>query len=91
MPPISISQYIIATSCLTTDLLKDSQDMDITPPLGAAHPTLLFADDTLLITERAAHMEKLLELVIEHSRPYNLTLNKAKCQLLVTNDVGSRL
>ena len=34
-------------------------------------------------------MEKLLALVIQHSLPYNLTLNTAKCQLLVTNDVGS--
>ena len=36
-------------------------------------------------------MERLLALVIEHSKPYNLSLNPGKCQLLVTNDVGSRV
>ena len=36
-------------------------------------------------------MTYLLKLVIDHSQPYNLMLNKAKCQLLVTNDVGSQV
>ena len=36
-------------------------------------------------------MEQFLKLMIEHSIPYNLTLNKDKCQFLVTNDVGSRV
>ena len=49
------------------------------------------ADDTLLISDKATHMEQLLGLIITHSTPYNLTLNKGKCQLLVANDVGSRV
>ena len=88
--PLSPYLYIIATSCQMTDLLRDIQDLDTEPPTGARYPTLLFADDTLLLTDKAAHMEQLLQLMIEHSIPYNLTLNKDKCQLLVTNDVGSR-
>ena len=89
--PLSPYLYIIATSCQMTDLLKDFDKLDIELPTGARYPTLLFADDTLLFTEKAAHMEHLLRLVIEHSSPYNLVLNKGKCQLLVTNDVGSRV
>ena len=89
--PLSPYLYIIATSCQMTDLLKDLRNTEIQPPTGATYPVLLFADDTLLITEKAAHMEQLLGLIIEHSTPYNLTLNKGKCQLLVTNDVGSRV
>ena len=64
------------------------KNLDIEPPTGARYPTLLFADDTLLFSAKAAHMEHLLSLVIEHS---TLTLNKGKCQLLVTHDVGSRV
>ena len=89
--PLSPYLYTIATSCQMTDLLKDFDNLDIEPPTGARYPTLLFADDTLLFSEKAAHMEHLLRLVIEHSTPYNLALNKGKCQLLVTNDVGSRV
>ena len=89
--PLSPYLYIIATACQMTDLLRDFQNLDIEPPTGARYPTLLFADDTLLLAEKAAHMEHLLRLVIEHSTPYNLALNKEKCQLLVTNDLGSRV
>ena len=89
--PLSPYLYIIATSCQMTDLLRDIQDLEIELPRGARYPTLLFADDTLLLANKAAHMEQLLKLMIEHSIPYNLTLNKEKCQLLVTNDVGSRV
>ena len=89
--PLSPYLYIIATSCQMTDLLKDFEKLDIEPPTGASHPALLSADDTLLFSEKPAHMEHLLRLVIEHSTPYNLALNKGKCQLLVTNDVGSRV
>ena len=77
--PLSPYLYIVATSCQMTDLLKDFGNLDIEPPTGARFPTLLFADDTLLFSEKAAHMERLLRLVIEHSTPYNLTLNKGKC------------
>ena len=89
--PLSPYLYIIATSCLMTDLLKDINYEDIPTPQGATYPTLLFADDTLLMTDTAAQMEQLLALVIQHSTPYNLNLNKTKCQLLVTNDNGSQV
>ena len=36
-------------------------------------------------------MTKLLELIINHSDTYNLKLNRAKCQLLVTNDQGKQV
>ena len=36
-------------------------------------------------------MTALLNLVIEHSKPYNLALNAAKCQLLVTNGPGNQV
>ena len=60
-------------------------------PPGACHPALLFADDTLLMSNTAAKMTKLLELIINHNNTYNLKLNRAKCQLLVTNDNGDRV
>ena len=89
--PLSPYLYIIATSCQMTDLLKDFDKLNIEPPTGARYPTLLFADDTLRFSQKGTHMEYLLRLVTEHSAPYNLTLNNEKCQLLVTNDVGSRV
>ena len=86
--PLSPYLYIIATSCLMEDLLVDYHKEDITPPEGATYPTLLFADDTLLLTSTAEQMTTLLRLTINHSEPYNLDLNKEKCQLLVTNGWG---
>ena len=41
----------------------------------------------LQISNSATKMTKLLGLVISHSQPYNLHLNRDKCQLLVTNDL----
>ena len=86
--PLSPYLYIISTSCLMLDLLKDLEREEIEPPPGTIHPTLFFADDTLLLSETAPQMTKILDLVISHSKHYNLTLNTAKCQLLVTNDPG---
>ena len=86
--PLSPYLYIIATSCLMEDLLKDYWRTDITPPEGTIYPTLLFADDTLLLTNTAEQMTQLLALTINHSEPYNLKLNKDKCQLLITNGWG---
>ena len=86
--PLSPYLYIISTSCLMLDLLKDLGKENLNPPLGTEYPTLLFADDTLLLSDTAHQMTKLLELVIHHSNQYNLALNKAKCQLLITNDPG---
>ena len=89
--PLSPYLYIIATSCLMTDLLRDLGGEEFAPPLGTQFPALLFADDTLLLTDTAPQMTTLLRLVIEHSQPYNLALNTAKCQLLVTNDPGTNI
>ena len=86
--PLSPYLYIIATSCLMEDLLADYRRTDIIPPEGATYPTLLFADDTLLLTSTAEQMTTLLALTINHSDPYNLQLNKDKCQLLITNGWG---
>ena len=90
--PLSPYLYIIAPSCLMTDVLKDwENEPENAPPPGASHPALLFADDTLLLTDTATKMTRLLELIINHSDTYNLKLNRAKCQLLVTNDRGTRV
>ena len=67
--PLSLYLYIIATSCLMMNLLKDYEQGNVTLPTGATHPTLLFADDALLLTKAAAQMDKLLALVLEHSIP----------------------
>ena len=72
------------------DLEQDLRRTDYTLPEGAPVPTLLFADDTLLLAANATDTTTLLNLVIEHSEPYNLGLNQNKCQLLVTNDQGGR-
>ena len=88
--PFSPYLYIIATSCLMTDVLQDWEKVpDNALPPGATHPTFLFADDTLLIADAAGKMTRFLELIINHSDTYNLKLNRAKCQLLVTNDQGT--
>ena len=87
--PLSPYLYILATSCLVTDMLEDYQPPNQPFPPEDAKPILLFADDALLLTKKAARMNQLLALIIEHSANYNLQLNKEKCQLLVTNDVGS--
>ena len=69
------------------DLLKDYNRLHYTYPAEATYPVLLFADDTLLLTSTAEQMTQLLGLTIAHSQPYNLALNKEKCQLLITNDI----
>ena len=86
--PLSPYLYIIATSCLMQDFLSDYNHQINMPPDGTIYPTLLFADDTLLLTKTAKHMTDTLALIINHSHNYNLELNKDKCQLLVTNDLG---
>ena len=68
--------YIIATSCLMEDLLTDYRKRDITPREGTTFPALLFADDTLLSMSTAEQMTTLPRLMINHSKPYNLKLNK---------------
>ena len=70
------------------DMLADYTQHNYNLPIGTSYPTLLFADDTMLLTNTKEHKRTLLGLVIEHSKPYNLALNKTKCQLLVTNDPG---
>ena len=45
--------YILANSCLMLDLLKVLDGHGMTPPQGTAYPILLFADDTLLLTDTA--------------------------------------
>ena len=58
--PLLPSLYIIATSCLMMDLLQDwEKETDPELPPGACYPALLFADDTLLITNTAAKMTRL--------------------------------
>ena len=36
--------------------------------------------EDLTVTEEHTQMKRLLHLVIEHSKPYNLSLNKEICQ-----------
>ena len=86
--PLSPYLYIIATSCLMKDFLQDYQNQIQVIPEGLQYPTLLFADDTLLMTSTARQMTDTLGLIIAHSNNCNLSLNKEKCQLLVTNDLG---
>ena len=59
--------------------------------MGATYPTLLFADNTMLMTQTAIQIKKLLGLVIEHCQPFNPQLYKDKCQLQVTDDVGCQV
>ena len=89
--PLSPYLYIIATSCLMYDLIRDYKQLEHPPPQGSTYPALLFADDTLLLSDTAAQREELLAMVIVHSAQYNLQLNTAKCQLLVTNDPGPNI
>ena len=86
--PLSPYLYIIATSCLMQDFLTDYNKQIHELPEGTQSPTLLFADDTLLLTKTAKQMTDTLALIIDHSDTYNLSLNKEKCQLLVTNDLN---
>ena len=86
--PLSPYLYIIATSCLMQDFLTDYHLKINDTPNGTIYPTLLFADDTLLLTNKAKQMTDTLDLIIAHSHNYNLQLNNEKCQLLVTNDLG---
>ena len=74
--------YIIAISCLMMDMLRWETDHLL--PLGAHHQALLFVVDTLLLSNNAAKMTRLLHLVIEHSKEHNLNLDRDKCNLLVT-------
>ena len=64
--PLSPYLYIIVTTCLMRDLLKDwSETTNNDLPSGATYPALLFADDALLLADAATKMTELLSLVIK--------------------------
>ena len=65
--PLSPYLYIVATSCLMNDFLIDYQKKIDHIPEGLKYPTLLFADDTLLLSETAKQMTDTLGLIIAHS------------------------
>ena len=59
-------------------------------PRGLRAPSLLYADDTLLMATRPTDPAKLLTIVENHSSTHNLVLNREKCKLLITNYNGAR-
>ena len=61
--PLSPYLYIIATSCLMTDVQKDwDKEPENQLPPRACCPTPLFADDTVLMSNTAAKMTRFLDL-----------------------------
>ena len=49
---------------------------------GMEYDEVLYADDTICISESEAAMEKMLKAIVTEGAKYGMKLNKAKCELL---------
>ena len=59
---------------------KDRQDMAAHRVIGTNFDEVLFADDTICISESAEALTRLLHSIEEEGEKYGLTLNKDTCE-----------
>ena len=88
--PLCPLPFIAVTSMMFRDIQRETPTHFFLPR-GLRVPTLLYADDTLLMATRPTDLTKLLHKVEHHSQTHNLKLNRGKCKLLVTNDHGTKI
>ena len=88
--PLSPYLFIIIMSCLFLDIHKhDALNMAPFRVQGMQHDQVLYADDTICISEDDEAMERLLAAIETQGKEYGLRLNKHKCEYIIFGDTRS--
>ena len=83
--PLSPYLFILLMSTLTEDALKEAGSTDSVAPKDAGTPLLLYADDTMIISNTASKINKMLAAIQKHSDRHGLKLNMRKCDVIAMN------
>ena len=87
--PMSPYLFLIAMTTLFSDVKKDNDEVrGLTASnriSGATFDELLYADDTILISESKEAVQKYLHQIEKESKKYGMNLNKTKCEVLTIN------
>ena len=67
------------------DFQKQDLKFDINK-LQTAYNEILYADDTILITENSEDMEKLLQTIEKEGEKYGMKLNQEKCEMVARSE-----
>ena len=84
--PLSPYLFILATTVIYDDIRNRTQMnvcMDRVP--GVPEDVLLYADDTVIISENAAAITLILGEIEKEAKKYGLALNKGKCVYIKQN------
>jgi len=74
--------FILTQQVIIQDALQEAQLSRWDYPATLTRPVLLYADDTVLITDRATPMQRLLLAIEKHAAKTGLFLNPDKCEIL---------
>ena len=81
--PLSPNLFIILMTVLFGDIHKgDGHGLKQHRVRGAGFDEVLYADDTIFISQNADAMNRLLAAIEEEGELYGMRLNKNKCELL---------
>ena len=81
--PLSPYLFIILMTVLFEDIhQEDRQGLGRHRVKGASFDEVLYADDTICISQNASAMNKLLASIEEEGDLYGMKLNKNKCELM---------
>ena len=87
--PLSPYLFLIVMNCLFYDVHKnDKLDLIAHRILGTHEDEVLYADDTICISEDEEAMNRLLGEIEKEGAAYGLRLNKGKCEYLKFGDAG---
>ena len=84
--PMSPYLFLIAMTAIFADVKEDmKQELIDNRVVGAEFDEILFADDTILVSESRSTLEKYLQKIEEVSGWYGMRLNKSKCEAITIN------
>jgi hypothetical protein len=83
--PLSPYLFLIVMTVMFTDIHEgDRQNLIRHRIVGTTYDEVLYADDTICISEDTRAMNKLIASIETEGSKYGLKLNKTKCELVVT-------
>ena len=84
--PMSPYLFLIAMTAIFNDVKSEMrEELETNRVIGADFDKVLFADDTILISESRATLEKYLQTIEKVSGWYGMRLNKTKCEAITVN------